>query len=188
MLCVWDLPENMVNPCWALDMVVISSPSLCCCQSITPTLILKRWKSCCLSLSSLFVFILNSFLLLASPPSLLPPLPVSLLFLWSADKEFCCLLPQCCQGKQVAYSWGVFLHLHFYLCVILFSLHITCLAACLCGTHWLWSFVCSLYVCKRQRACLSWVPRRGLDIVVFYQHSFLWQALTISLGLPLICH
>lgn len=27
----------------------------CCCQSNTPTLILKRWKSCCLSLSSLFV-------------------------------------------------------------------------------------------------------------------------------------
>ncbi len=143
-VCRWDLSENMTNPCWALGKFGIFPPlffplhlfsiscqnlcierwqKACCLQSDTPTLILKRWKSCCLPLSSLFVSPQRLFTSHASPssspssPSLgsFPP------FLCSADTKFYCLLPKCCQGKQVPYLWGLFLHVHLCLCIIMFS-------------------------------------------------------------------
>lgn len=81
-----------------------------------------------------------------------------------------------CQRKQVCYERGMFLHPLLHLCVLMFSY------AGLCGTHK--ALVCSPYLWKRQRACFSWVPWRGLDIVIFYQLSFLCQALTVSQELP----
>lgn len=124
-------------------------------QSNIPTLILKRWKSC-LSLSLLFFFLLKCFLLLACPPPLPPSLPVSLLFLSSADREYCLLLY--CQRKHVPHLWGIFLHPHLYLCAIMFSFSASYayLPACVAPTSSKALSALSMY--KSDRACFSVSP------------------------------
>lgn len=151
--------QNICSETAADDSLLLSS-------SYNLILIQKIWKSCCFIYHCLFL--LKDFVVFACP--LFSSL--RLLHITSLSLQ-CWQGVQCFQGKHV-----------LYLCRILTTstspsvrysvlyLSILCLCAWLCSTHPFQSSVFFLYVSKRQSACLSWVPRWGLDIVIFYQQSF----------------